>query len=175
MSDQLTPHEEHERRFLVDDLSVLDGASYFSEIEQAYLWADGGYAVRVRVIRPSDSSSRVEANAFLTLKGPRELPRDYMRYEVEHPIDLRHAEAIINLAPHVVTKRRYSIISEHQTYDIDVFTGRNEGLVIAEFEGSAQAVARARKPWFASKEVTQQRRYSNDELAMHPYRTWAAY
>lgn len=177
MSDHLPPHEEHERRFLVRDPipDLFDGVVHPQEIEQAYLWAEGGYAVRVRIIRSSASEDFVSAHAFLTLKGPREKPKDYMRYEVEQPIDLRHAEAIVALSEHVVTKSRYPIVAEGNTFEVDVFHGANEGLMIAEFEASAQAVARLYKPWFASREITHEKRYSNDELAVRPYQEWGNY
>ena len=36
MTDTLPPHEEHERRFLVDDLTILEGATY-QDIKQGCL------------------------------------------------------------------------------------------------------------------------------------------
>ena len=169
MTDTLPPHEEHERRFLVDDLTILEGATH-QEIKQAYLWAEDGYAVRVRLTHSSDLGE--EPHAYLTLKGPRDSHNPYMRYEVEQVIDPAHAEEIIQRAEHVVTKRRYAVIAEGKTFDVDVFTGRNEGLVIAEFEGSPKTVAQMNRPWFTSKEVTQDTRYSNDRLAFRPFETW---
>lgn len=168
-SDSLPAHEEHERRFLVDDLTILEGATH-QEIKQAYLWAEGGYAVRVRLTHSSGIGE--EPHAYLTLKGPRDSHNPYMRYEVEQVIDPAHAEEIIQRAEHVVTKRRYAVIAEGKTFDVDVFTGRNEGLVIAEFEGSPKAVAQMNRPWFTSKEVTQDARYSNDRLAISPFKEW---
>jgi len=152
MTDTLPPHEEHERRFLVDDLTILEGATH-QEIKQAYLWAEDGYAVRVRLTHSSDLGE--EPHAYLTLKGPHDSHNPYMRYEVEQVIDPTHAEEIIQRAEHVVTKRRYAVIAEGKTFDVDVFTGRNEGLVIAEFEGSPKTVAQMNRSWFTSKEVTQ--------------------
>lgn len=170
--DQLPANEEHERRFLVDDLSILASSSYV-EIEQAYLWASDGYAIRIRLTRAPDTEPDSEARAYLTLKGPRQTANAYMRYEVEQVIDPHHAEEVIQRAEHIVTKRRYAVTSEGSTFDIDVFTGVNDGLVIAEFEGSPSAVAKLRKPWFASREITTERRYNNDELAIKPYTTWS--
>lgn len=103
MKDHLVQGEEHERRFLVDDLSILKGSGYF-EIEQAYLWADNGYAVRVRLVRNPDAPAEEPPQAYLTLKGPREWPHVYMRYEIEQSLDPVHAQAIVGLAPNVVTK-----------------------------------------------------------------------
>ena len=95
-----------------------------------------------------------------------------MRYEVEQLIDPAHAEAIVRTTQHVVLKKRYAVISGEMTFDVDVFQGKNEGLVIAEFEGSAKAVAQMERPWFASEEVTQDKRYANDRLAMRPFSEW---
>lgn len=170
-ADHLPANEEHERRFLVEDLSILKGSPYV-EIKQAYLWTSEGYAVRVRLSRNPDAGPTDNTHAYLTLKGPRQTTNPSMRYEIEQIIDPHHAEEIIRRATHVVTKRRYAVISEGSTFDIDVFTGDNEGLVIAEFEGSPTAVAKLRKPWFASKEITKETQYNNDELATKPYITW---
>lgn len=167
--DSLPAHEEHERRFLVDDLSILEDAPY-QEIEQAYLWAEEGYAVRVRLKRRPGNPEHTQA--FLTLKGPRDAANPYMRYEVEQLIEPAHAEAIVRTAQYVVLKKRYAVISGEMAFEVDVFQGKNEGLVIAEFEGSPQAVAQMERPWFASEEVTQDERYSNDRLAICPYSEW---
>ena len=78
----------------------------------------------------------------------------------------------ISLNLHVVLKKRYAVISGEMTFDVDVFQGKNEGLVIAEFEGSPKAVAQMSRPWFASEEVTQDKRYANDRLAMRPFSEW---
>ena len=168
--DYLPDNQEYERRFLVEDASIVNKASSWQKIRQAYLWAEDGYAVRVRLTHSSGLGE--EPHAYLTLKGPRDSHNPYMRYEVEQLIDPVHAEEIIQRAEHVVTKRRYAVIAEGKTFDVDVFTGRNEGLVIAEFEGSPKTVGQMNRPWFTSKEVTQDTRYSNDRLAISPFKEW---
>lgn len=164
MSDVLDDNE-YERRFLVEDLSVLRGVEDYDEIDQAYLWAEGGYAVRVRGIWDKDADSE-QAQAFLTLKGPR---ANASRYEVEVPIALDHARQLVALAPQSVRKKRYGIISEGNPWVVDVFEGSNKGLVIAEFEASRTAVENLKKPWWAGEEVTEDPRFNNEALAANPW------
>jgi adenylate cyclase len=164
MSDILG-EDEYERRFLVEDRAVLEGVTDYEEIDQAYLWAAGGYAVRVRGIWQSGDSVE-STQCFLTLKGPR---KDAHRYEVETPISADHARQIVKLARTGIQKKRYGVISEGNTWIIDVFEGNNEGLIVAEFEASKGAVETLKKPWWAGAEVTNDSRYNNEELAVTPW------
>lgn len=162
-SDNLPEHEEHERRFLVDDLSVLEGTPH-QEIKRACPWAEGGYAVRVRLKRSPNAAQG--ARAFLTLKGPRDAANPYVGHEVEQDIDPHRAETVVRNAQYVVIKRRYAVTSGSMTFDVDAPLGKIEELVIAEFEGTPKVIARMSHPWFANKEVTRDRRCSNDRLAI---------
>lgn len=164
--DALPAHEEFERRFLVDDKTILESALTFEHIQQAYLWAEGGYAVRVRITKSSDPEGD-SPSALLTLKGPREHGH---RYEVEVPIDLQHAEAIVKESQRVITKRRHQVLSEEDLWEIDVFDGDCRGLVVAEYEASEGLVGRLKAPWWAGREVTQLREYDNERLASQPRR-----
>lgn len=161
--------QEHERRFLVTDLSILEGSNS-EEIEQGYLWADGGYAIRARRTQAKDENGTVhDAPAFLTAKGPR---KGSVRWEVEVDIALDRAADLIDLARHKIQKTRHGVISENNAWVVDVFHGANEGLVIAEFEGTAAEVAAVKKPWWCGAEVTQDKRYNNENLAEHPWPEW---
>lgn len=169
MSDSLT-EDEFERRFLVAEPSIVHGADY-EDIEQAYVWADGGYAVRIRLVRQSQLSASDAGVAHMTIKGPRV---GFSRYEAETRIDPEHANQVISLSVHNVVKRRYHIVSEQKTWDIDEFRGRNSGLVIAEFEGSQTSVGLLRAPYWAGYEVTSERRFDNELLAKNPVDNWRA-
>lgn len=160
MKDSLT-EDEFERRFLVAELAILDGAQY-QEIHQAYIWKGNGYAVRVRAVR-EPGAERGEAS--FALKGPRGRNHRYSRFEAEMPLDYDHAVSVAAALSAVIIKRRYAVISEGNPWMIDVFDGKHTGLVIAEFEASRIAVERLRAPWWAGREVTADTRYSNEELA----------
>lgn len=157
---------EHERRFLVTSMEILKGTST-EEIEQGYLWADGGYAVRARSTRSLDRDGKLQdLSAFLTVKGPRSGSRRWEK-EIEIPTD--HAANLIEHAQNKVRKTRHGVISEGNAWVVDVFHDDNAGLVIAEFEASAKEVAVIKTPWWCGAEVTEDSRYNNENLAAHPW------
>lgn len=88
---------EHERRFLVADPSILEGAS-FQTIDQGYLWVKGGYAVRVR-LTTSENTAEVcdDSPGVLALKGPR---KNAQRFESEMIIPRSHANTLLDLCNH---------------------------------------------------------------------------
>jgi adenylate cyclase len=58
------------------------------------------------------------------------------------------------------------------TWEIDVFLGDNEGLVLAEVELQSDDQTVAYPPWIG-REVTDDARYFNVNLVQHPYREWS--
>lgn len=160
------PNQEHERRFLVSDCSVLRDAQG-DRIEQGYLWVKDGYAIRVRL---TSAETGDEPMAFFTLKGPR---ANNKRFELEQVIPVDRARDLYQSSTYRISKMRYPIVSENETWVVDVFEGANQGLVIAEFEASQAAVARIKQPWWCSSEVTEDKRYDNENLARAPYPEWS--
>lgn len=158
---------EIERRFLVSDPGVVDGASY-EVIVQGYFFAKNGYAARIRRLHHVDPDGGArESRATLTVKGPR---RRAIRAEYEIDIDPRFAENMLQEIENKVIKNRYQVIEGGQLWDVDVFHGDNEGLIIAEYE-----MEHPRKipvpPW-CSEEITERAEFDNENLASHPYREW---
>lgn len=161
---------EHERRFLVSEPEILAEHEGF-EISQAYLWKGAGGALRVRWTRGRDQDGSIYDGPFLmTFKGPKS--SEGSRVEIETEYDEHAVRFMLANAEHVVTKHRYLIVSEGNNFEVDVFSGDNEGLVIAEFEASKEAVAKLKKPWWCGREVTADDRYNNENLATNPWRTW---
>lgn len=165
--------EEHERRFLVSDLTILSGSSR-EYIEQGYLWVSNGYAIRTRrtfAIPPvtGDNADREEQPAFFTLKGPRQAAT---RFEKEITIPSSVAADLIAQAPNRLEKTRHGVISESNAWVVDIFHGANEGLIIAEYEASKLLVKLLKRPWWCGPEVTDDRRYDNEQLSLHPWSTW---
>ncbi len=151
---------EIERKFLVRDLAVLRGLSG-TVYRQGYLSTAPERTVRVR---------RTGERAFLTIKGPN---RGALRAEYEYEIPRDDADELLDrlaLRP-LVEKTRYRVAAGELTWELDVFAGENEGLVVAEvelpFEGCPVAL-----PWWVGEEVTDDPRYLNANLVAHPYRTW---
>ncbi|MFI7165304.1 hypothetical protein ACIBM3_22865 [Rhodococcus erythropolis] len=164
---------ERERRFIVSEKSILHGA-WWHLIEQGYIWAVDGYAIRARVeLSPERSGDFSDFSATFTAKGPR-IGDEREEYEIE--VDSKFAREIIARSDLLIRKRRYKVIDQG-TWDIDEFLGDNEGLVIAELEAGKDPVARQalremETPKWAYKEVTSDTRFNNEELAKNPVSSW---
>jgi adenylate cyclase len=60
-----------------------------------------------------------------------------------------------------------------RTWEIDVFHGDNEGLVVAEVEVTAESEPVQAPPWLG-REVSSDPRYLNSNLIANPYKNWRA-
>ena len=131
-------------------------------IVQGYICSAPGRTVRVRI--------RDEAG-FLTIKGPTDA-KGMSRYEFEQSIPLEEAEKLLDLCePGAIDKIRYLARIGKHTWEIDVFHGANEGLVLAEVELESETEEFERPAWLG-REVTGNRRFYNSSLTKHPYSEW---
>lgn len=153
---------EIERKFLVSDVSVVASMAG-TVMRQGYLSVDPERTVRVRV------SGR---RAFVTIKGaPSESGASRAEYEYEIPV-LEAEELLDRLALRpLIEKTRYRVSVGRLVWEIDVFTGENDGLVVAEVELPSEATAVALPDWIG-EEVTGDARYYNASLVSRPYRDW---
>jgi adenylate cyclase len=152
---------ETERKFLVRNDNWLNSVIRQAKIQQAYLDPDASVSIRVR-IKDNDS-------ATLTLKTRSPKLR---RREFEYAIPTADAEELISLRQgHIIEKIRYIVPDGDLTWEIDVFSGENLGLVIAEVELPSENQQIELPPWIGS-EVTGQDRYYNVTLARYSYRSW---
>ena len=71
----------------------------------------------------------------------------------------------------LIEKVRHQVPWHHHTWEIDVFSGDNAGLILAEIELRDERETFERPPWLGV-EVTDQPRYYNSSLAQRPYATW---
>lgn len=154
---------EIERKFLVT--GDFSREVYRAErIVQGYICSQPGRTVRVRI--------RGE-EGFLTIKGP-STDDGLSRYEFERPLSLADAEDLFKLCePGAIDKVRHLVRSGNHTWEVDVFHGANEGLILAEIELSSTGES-FEKPEWIGKEVTGDRRYYNSMLTKHPYAEWNA-
>jgi CYTH domain-containing protein len=153
---------EIERKFLVRDMSIVAGVPGVA-YRQGYLSTEPERAVRVR---------RAGRSAFVTIKGLSG-PSGASRAEFEYPIPPEDADAMLDklaLRP-LIEKTRYRVEAGGRTWEIDVFAGANEGLVVAEVELPSEG-AQVTIPAWAGEEVTGDPRYYNASLVAHPYRDW---
>ena len=151
---------EIERKFLVSNNSFLDDFSQSNRIVQGYLSSHPERTVRVRI-----KGNR----GFLTIKGKSE---GFSRFEWEKEIDIEEAEKLLQLCESgTIDKIRYDVIFGTHIFEVDVFYGENEGLVIAEIELQAENEA-FEKPLWLGQEVTEDLRYYNSYLSKKPFKTW---
>ena len=75
--------------------------------------------------------------------------------------------------PGMIDKTRYLVKNTDgkHTWEVDVFHGDNEGLVLAEIELDSEDDA-FDKPTWLGKEVTGDDRYYNSMLMKNPYKNW---
>jgi adenylate cyclase len=154
--------QEIERKFLVRRLPKLDSLEGVP-IVQGYLRADAGGSVRVRI---------TPEGAYLTVKGP---TRGIRRQEFEYPVpseDARHMLEALAVGS-LVEKMRYRIPHEDFVWEVDLFSGRNEGLVIAEVELGSEADQPPLPDW-VGEEVSGDARFLNANLASTPFVDWPA-
>jgi CYTH domain-containing protein len=145
---------EIERKYLIDRLPDGYERYPFHEIEQAYLCTDP--VVRIR---------RSDDEYYLTYKGKGLLVRE----EYNLPLTKEAYLHLLTKADGIVlTKRRYLIplAGTDRTIEMDLFSGRYEGLVLAEveFEDEASALAFTPPAWFG-RDVTFSGEYQNSKLS----------
>ncbi len=154
-------HIETERKFLVKDLSFKDLAIRSYEIRQGYVAHDGGNTVRVRIR---------DKQGFLTIKGPS--LNGISRYEWEREIPLEDARELFLLCRDgSIEKTRYIVPDGEKFFEVDVFYGENEGLVMAEIELERPDEPFERPDWLG-REVTGDRRFYNSHLLRNPFKLW---
>jgi len=150
--------KEIERKFLVSGEFRQDSPESY-RIMQGYICSDPDRTVRVRVRGDK---------GFLTIKG-RGSEDGLSRYEWEKEILVTEAAELMALCGSgVIDKTRYLVPSGKHTYEVDVFHGANEGLVLAEIELSDEQEA-FEKPLWLGEEVTGDVRYYNSMLSLHPF------
>jgi adenylate cyclase len=152
---------EIERKFLVKSdawRSLGSGKPY----RQGYVFKSAGVTVRVRI---------AGAQGYLTLKGKAE---NYARPEFEYEIPVGDAQEMLELwcHPRIVEKIRYRIPYGDLVWEVDEFQGFNQGLILAEVELSAADQVIDLPDW-VGQDVSEQDRYYNSSLALHPYSLWA--
>jgi CYTH domain-containing protein len=70
-----------------------------------------------------------------------------------------------------VEKVRYSLTFDGWSWVVDVFSGANRGLVLAEIELPSPTTAFPEPPWLGV-EVSDDPRYFNSRLTQCPFTTW---
>lgn len=152
---------EIERKFLVnhdqwEQLEKPVGEFY----RQGYLLTDPQKTIRVR--QTSDKG-------FLTIKG---ISVGATRAEYEYEIPFEEAKELLDqFAVAELSKVRYKIAIENHIWEVDVFSGKNEGLIVAEIELKSEDEEFVLPTWI-DREVTGEEKYYNSNLVTKPYKDW---
>lgn len=153
---------EIERKFLVTSNDFINEAFSKKRIVQAYLSSNPERSVRIRI----------KGNqGFLTIKG-KSCSNGTSRLEWEKEIEVQEAEKLLTICEKgMIDKIRYEIQVGEHVFEVDIFSGENEGLIIAEIELEHENES-FEKPMWLGKEVTNDNRYYNVYLTQKPFKTW---
>jgi CYTH domain-containing protein len=160
----MAAQREIERKYLVapERLPQLSGGS---NVAQGYLCTRP--VVRVRTVEGPGG----ERSGFLTIKGEGLVDRD----EFEYAIPWEEADALLALAHGIVIRKtRYRLPVEGApdlVWELDVFHGENDGLIVAEVELPNADLAFPRPDWLGD-EVSEDPAYKNACLSERPFKDW---
>lgn len=153
---------EIERKFLVTSNQFEQEAARSYLISQGFLNTHPDRTVRVRVR---------DNQGWLTVKG-RSDEQGISRFEWEKEIPVEEASELLNLCEDgIIQKRRFEVLVGVHFFEVDVFLGANQGLIIAEIELAAIDET-FDKPGWLGKEVTGDLKYYNSKLSQHPFKNW---
>lgn len=153
---------EIERKFLVKN-SEWQKKAEGKKYKQGY-FPTAGRAITLRV-------RTCEKKAFLTIKGE---PKGFSRIEFEYEIPVKDADIMLDtlcIKP-LIEKTRYLVKINDRLWEIDVFHGENEGLIIAEIELESVSQQIDFPEWLG-KEVTGDIKYYNSTLVRYPFSKWS--
>ncbi len=152
---------EIEKKFLVTGDFMKESAKA-TRITQGYLSSVPERTVRVRI--KGDKG-------YITIKGIGSAS-GASRFEWEKEIPVAEVEQLLAICePGVIDKTRHLVSSGKHTFEVDVFHGDNDGLVLAEVELSSEDEAFVKPAWLG-QEVTGDARYYNSMLMKSPYKSW---
>ncbi|MEP2936425.1 MAG: CYTH domain-containing protein [Gilvibacter sp.] len=153
---------EIERKFLVKNKGFKKQAYDATLIKQGFLNTHPERTVRVRV---------KDDQGWITIKGLSN-NSGTTRSEWEHLIDVEEANELLKICePGIIEKTRYLVAVQSHLFEVDVFEGDNEGLIVAEVELQSEDEVFEAPSWLGI-EVTGDIKYYNSNLSLHPYKNW---
>ncbi len=148
---------EIERRFLVKNEDWKSQVVLSEDFSQAYLNSNmDNWATRIRIID--------NKKAYLTLKYSF---NGLTNYEFEYSIPTKDAKELIKLSKYKINKTRHLIKINKKHWVIDIFSGSNFPLKIAEIELNSED-EEIQIPSWCAQEITGIKSLSNASLAKTP-------
>lgn len=153
---------EIERKYLVkhnlwEALEKPRGEYY----RQGYIVNEIAKTVRVRA---------TENHGFITIKGKTDNPAIKPEFEYEIPIT-EAIQLLDGFTKNNIEKTRHKINYQGKIWEIDIFYGDNEGLIVAEIELNSMEESFQIPAWIDC-EVTYEDRYFNANLSKNPFKNW---
>ena len=151
---------EIERKFLVKRIPE-DKIKYSHNIKQGYVVSDKQKVIRIR---------KKMNDFFITIKGNK---TGISRFEFEYKIPENDANQLFEnfCNEGIIEKTRHYIEHKGHTWELDVFHGENEGLIVAEIELKSEEETFSLPEW-VDQEVTDQDKYYNMNLITKPFKNW---
>ena len=143
---------EIEHKYLVINDSFKELACNQHEIRQGFLSRDPERTVRVRVL---------DDKAFITIKG-KGAGSAHPEYEYRIPME-DALEMLVLCEPPIIEKTRYIVHHKGNRWEVDVFHGHREGLILAELEVPSEDYTFPLPP-FVGQDVTGQPQYYNSAM-----------
>lgn len=150
---------EIERKFTVNKIPKKITNSFV--IKQFYMLIDKDFVQRLRIFDDKKAIISIKQNCS-----------GLKRYEFEYEIPLVDAQKIISIGNFLSIKKiRHELIIDNIKWEVDQFLEKNKGLVIAEVELQNED-QKLNLPKWIEKDVTNQNKYYNYNLAINPYISW---
>lgn len=153
---------EIERKFLVSPENFKNiHVNNIKTIKQGYLHNTMDKSIRIRV----------ENNlGYLTVKGG---ASGISKLEYEYDIPVDEAEEMLEKLTDgkLIQKKRHIVLLDGKVWEVDVFLGKNSGLIIAEIELESED-EEIKIPDWCGQEVSTDPRYINAKLIEQPYQEW---
>ena len=152
---------EIERKFLVNhDKWAATDKPAGQKLQQGYIVDDESRTLRLRIAGNA---------AYLTFKSG---TAGISRHEYEYSIPVTDAaELFKQFVKTGLEKTRYCLNHAGKLWEVDVFAGENEGLIIAEIELDSED-EKFELPQWVGLEVSHDARYYNSSLSAKPYKSW---
>ena len=156
---------EIEKKYLIKYLPENIDLTDVNEIEQGYLCVNP--VVRIR---------KYNEQYILTYKMHQDVRTKEdtcVNKEVELELTRDSYEHLKEKADgYIISKKRYKVPYNDLIIELDIFSGENEGLIIAEVEFPDIETANGFEPpeWFGDN-VSGNKSYTNAYLSSHPYKT----
>jgi adenylate cyclase len=152
---------EIERKFLVTNENWRTQATQQKSIKQGYFGPPNKASIRIRI--DGDAANINIKSATL----------DIVRKEYEISVPLNDAEEMLQhlCERPFIEKVRHLVPQGAHVWEVDEFSGDNQGLIVAEIELSSADEAFEKPDWLG-EEVSHDERYYNVRLVKNPYKNW---